>query len=1034
MVRMTSCPHCKQELDPADPAGLCPQCLILGAFDSSVDAGESGTQTIQAATAGDTDDDFVRYQIRRPLGEGGMGTVYLAEQREPIRRYVALKVVKLGMDTSQVLARFANERQALAMMDHPNIARIFDAGATAKGRPYFVMEYIEGVPITQYCDRNRMPIGQRLELFLAVCRAVQHAHQKGVIHRDLKPSNVLVMEQEGTPVPKVIDFGIAKATDQRAVENTLLTQFGQMVGTPEYASPEQAEVTIGDVDESSDVYSLGVILYELLVGAVPHDSASMRQAGLAEMLRIIREEEAPSLSRKLTTMGAEAADIAARRQTDLASLRRVVNGDLNSIAMKALEKVRERRYSSVTELAEDLQRYMEHRPVLASAAGRLYRARKFLRRHRPAAFGVAAALALILLSGLTVWSLVSRGSPPKPAVANALGSRGAIVLGEFANATGDPAFGSLRQVMAGELGKSPYFSVLSDARISETLRLMVRPVDTRLTPDVASEICERTGSAAVVESSVTSLGSQYLLSLHARNCRTGDVLDQEQAQATKKEDVFRALGEVENRFQTWAGASLPKVEKEPSLPTDVTTASLEAWRTFSAAMKAQQRRAQTTEVIPLLKRATELDPQFAMAYAHLGRQYASFGESELGAQNIAKGYELRNRVSTRENYFITFNYHRQVTRNLEAARQTLESWAQQYPRDLNAHGFLAAFTTQGSGHYDKAAEEGQRAIALDPDYSIGYENVAFAYVYLNRLPEAEAVLRKAAERKIETNDFSLLRYFIAFLKGDQTAMEKEMVQRQAKMEAQGWFEYQEALTMAYGGRLKEAARLSDSAVGLSRQAGLLERASLVEGARAAWSALFGIREEGQRNAAAAMSLYRSRDADYGPAFALALLHESAQAHKIEADLGQRYPEDTSVQFSYLPALRALEALNKEDAAKALEMTQVGAPYDLAVPATAFYSGAFFGAMYPVYVRGLAYSRMGRHREAAAEFQKILDHPGIMLNDPMGPMARLQLARALGASGDRAKSAAVYKDLLALWKDADPDIPLVQEARAESAKL
>ena len=1028
---MPSCPQCGQELGSGNPAGLCPQCLIQGAFDSSVGADDFGTQTIQATIAADTDDDFVRYHVLRSLGEGGMGTVYLAEQREPIHRNVALKVVKLGMDTSQVLARFANERQALAMMDHPNIARIFDAGATAKGRPYFVMEYIEGVPITQYCDRNRISIGQRLEIFLAVCRAVQHAHQKGVIHRDLKPSNVLVMEQEGAPVPKVIDFGIAKATDQWAVEKTLLTQFGQMVGTPEYASPEQAEVTTGDVDESSDVYSLGVILYELLVGAVPYDAASMRQAGLAEMLRIIREEEAPSLSRKLTTMGAEAADIAARRHTDLTSLRRLVNGDLNSIALKALEKARERRYPSVTELAADLQRYIEHRPVLASPPGRIYRARKFLRRHRAAAFGTAASLALIFLSAVTVWSLVHRDAPPKPAATE----KGTIVLGEFANTTGDPAFnGTLRQVMAGELGKSPYLSVLPDARMSETLRLMVRAPDAKLTPDVASEICERTASAAVVDSSVTSLGRQYLLSLHARNCRTGDVLDQEQAPAAKKEDVFKALGEVANRFQTWAGRSLPRVDKEPSLSADVTTPSLEAWRSYSAAMKTQQQRGQTAETTPLLKRAIELDPQFAMAYANLGRQYASFGESELGAQNIAKAYELRNRVSDLENYFITFNYHRQVTRNLELARQTLESWARQYPRDLNAHGFLAAFTTQGSGHYDKAVEEGLKAIELDPNYAIGYDNVTFAYIYQNRLPEAEALLHKAAERQIATIESSLCRYFIAFLRNDQAAMEKEMTQRQAKLEAQGSFEHQEALTSAYRGRLKEAARLSDSAVSLSRQAGLRERASLVEGARAAWSALYGIREEGQRNAAAAMSLYRSRDADYGPAFALALLHESAQAHKIAADLAQRYPEDTSVQFSYLPALRALEALNQGDAAKALEITQAAAPYDLAVPGTAFYSGAFFGAMYPVYVRGLAYSGMGRHREAAAEFQNILDHPGIMLNDPMGPMARLQLARALAASGDRAKSSAVYKDLLTLWKDADPDIPLVREARAESAKL
>src|SRR5579863_1686412 len=300
---MSNCPQCGGELGASDPAGLCPKCLIQGAFDSSVGADGTPTQTIHTTTVAAGDDDFGRYQILRPLGEGGMGTVYLAEQREPIRRRVALKVVKLGMDTGQVLARFANERQALAMMDHPNIARIFDAGATPKGRPYFVMEYIEGSPITQYCDHNRIAIGQRLGLFLAVCRAVQHAHQKGVIHRDLKPSNVLVMEQEGAPVPKVIDFGIAKAVEQWAVENTLLTQFGQMVGTPEYASPEQAEVMTGAVDETSDVYSLGVLLYELLIGTVPFEAARMRQAGLAEMLRIIREEDAPPLPRKLSAMG-----------------------------------------------------------------------------------------------------------------------------------------------------------------------------------------------------------------------------------------------------------------------------------------------------------------------------------------------------------------------------------------------------------------------------------------------------------------------------------------------------------------------------------------------------------------------------------------------------------------------------------------------------------------------------------------------------------------------------------------------------------
>jgi tetratricopeptide (TPR) repeat protein len=748
------------------------------------------------------------------------------------------------------------------------------------------------------------------------------------------------------------------------------------------------------------------------------------------MLRIIREEEAPQLSCRLSAMGSAAAEIAAHRKTDPASLRRLVDGDLNQITLKALEKVREQRYASVAELAADVQRHLEHRPVLASPPGVLYRARRFFRRQRPAVFGASAGLAFILLSGVAVWSVERRDSPPKPGLTD----KRAIVLGEFANATRDPAFdGTLRQVLAGELGKSPYLSVLSEGRMRETLRLMVRAPDAKLTPEVASELCERTASAAVVEGSITSLGSEYVLGLRARNCRTGDILDEQQVPAARKEDVFQALGQMANRFRTRAGESLPKVEKEPSLRAEVTTPSLEAWRSFSAAMKAAQSRSMAVEALSLLKRAIEIDPKFAMAYAYLGRQHDGLGESETGAQNMAKAYKLRDRVSDWENHFITFNYHRQVTRNLELARQAAESWMQKYPGNLEVHGLLSGFTSQGAGRYEKAVEEGQKAIELDPDFAIGYANTAWAWVYQNRLSEAEAVLRKASQRKINTIHLSRCRYSIAFLRNDKAAMETEMVQHKAKLEGQGLFEHQEALTLAYQGRLKEAARLSDRALILARQGGLLERAALFQGACAAWNALFGFGGQAQTSAAAALSLYRSRDADYGPAFALTLLHNSGQAHNIVADLEKRYPEDISVQFSYLPALRALEALNQGDPVKALEKAQRAAPYELAVPGTAYYAGAFFGVLYPVYVRGLAYFRLGRHREAAAEFQKFLDHPGIVLNDPIGPMARLQLARALGASGDRAKSAAVYKDLLAVWKDADPDIPVVQQAKAESTK-
>lgn len=534
-----------------------------------------------------------------------------------------------------------------------------------------------------------------------------------------------------------------------------------------------------------------------------------------------------------------------------------------------------------------------------------------------------------------------------------------------------------------------------------------------------------------MEGSIASLGSQYVLGLRAKNCHTGNVLDEEQAQAARKEDVLNALSQMASKFRRRVGESLAMVETHDTPLEDATTSSLEALRAYSAARKVKYAAAGYGSAVPLLKRAIEIDPKFAMAYAFLGRTYGDIGESVLSAESASKAYQLRDHASEREQFFIDVTYDRQVTGNLEKARQRLEAWVLTYPRDRDAHGLLSGFSSQGSGKYEEAIEEGKKAIGIDPDFVPAYANVAFASVYLDRLAQAESILRQASERKLEIPDYILLRYSIAFLKDDKAGMAREAALGERNSGAQDWMLHWEALTSARSGQLQTARAMSRRAVDLAQQAGQRERAAVFEAGAATWEAIFGNATVARQKAGKALDLSRGRDVEYGAALALGLAGDSSRALALANDLESRFPEDTSVRFSYIPTLRGLIALNRGDPVHAIEMLQTTVPHELAVPGIDYYF--FFGGLYPAYVRGEAYLAAHRGWDAATEFQKILDHRGIVAADPISAIALLQLARAY-KSGDTTKAKSAYEDFLMLWKDADSDVPILRQAKTEYAKL
>jgi tetratricopeptide (TPR) repeat protein len=614
-----------------------------------------------------------------------------------------------------------------------------------------------------------------------------------------------------------------------------------------------------------------------------------------------------------------------------------------------------------------------------------------------------------------------------------LTNRDTLVVADFVNTTGDPVFdGTLRRGLSVQLGQSPFLSLVSEERIQRTLALMSQPPDAPLTSKLAHEICQRTASAAVLDGSIASLGSQYVLGLRAKSCRSEEVLDEQQVQAARKEEVLDALSHIAVTFRNRVGESLATLESHDTPLAEATTTSLEALKAFSTASKVILGRAtDLPAAVPLFKRAIEIDPQFAMAHASLGLTYGLIGEFALSAESNRKAYELRDRVSDRERFFITATYELLVTGNLEKALETCELWMRTYPRNTEPYGYLGAFLYPTFGQFDKGTEVARKLVELDPDFPIGYLQLGFNSQFAGRVQEAERVFARAAERKLDLPEIAIQRYDIAFLKADSDGMEREVAHARGTP-GEDQFTARQGFVLAYSGHLEQARVKSRRAVDVAQQARQPGRAALWETGGALRDAFVGDAPAARRGATAALALSTDRDVEYGAALALALAGDSSRAEALATDLTTRFPEDSSVRFNYVPTIRAVVALNQSRPAEAIELLRAAVPYELGTPLSS--APGFYGILYPVYVRGVTYMAAHQSAEAATEFQKILDRRPLVVSDPIAALAPLQLGRALAMSGDEAKARTAYRDFLTRWKDADQDIPILAQARAEYAKL